>query len=313
MSCGNSFIKLCKYGVPVGVGAALSLNMMERSEQKSYLPSKISILAKGKESDILSVNNLYHGTDLKWDSNWDYRNPKSLVKPLKDNATDEEKASYEEKIKSNTPKASRIIVMVRHGQYNLDGSQDSERYLTELGRKQAEVTGIRLGALYSKYLQKLDENGNELKNNNIKLVKSSMTRATETADIILKQLPEIENSSCDLLREGAPCMPEPPSESWDPGPADFFQEGARIEAAFRKYFHRAEPSQENTSVDILVCHGNVIRYFACRALQWDPRAWLRMAVHNGSISVFVIRPSGRVSLLELGGSGHFSPDMLTFN
>ena len=73
------------------------------------------------------------------------------------------------------------------------------------------MTGIRLGALYSKYLQKLDENGNELKNNNIKLVKSSMTRATETADIILKQLPEIENSSCDLLREGAPCMPEPPS------------------------------------------------------------------------------------------------------
>ena len=73
MSCGNSFIKLCKYGIPVGVGAALSLNMMEGSEQKSYLPSKISILAKGKESDILSVNNLYHGTDLKWDSNWDYR------------------------------------------------------------------------------------------------------------------------------------------------------------------------------------------------------------------------------------------------
>ena len=52
-----------------------------------------------------------------------------MVKPLKDNATDEEKAFYEEKIKSNTPKASRIIVMVRHGQYNLDGSQDSERFV----------------------------------------------------------------------------------------------------------------------------------------------------------------------------------------
>ena len=102
-------------------------------------------------------------------------------------------------------------------------------------------------------------------------------------------------------------------ERWTPDPADFFQEGARIEAAFRKYFHRAEPSQENTSVDILVCHGNVIRYCTCRALQTDPRGWLRMAVHNGSITVFIIKPSGRVTLLELGGAGHFNPDMLTFN
>ena len=55
------------------------------------------------------------------------------------------------------------------------------------------------------------------------------------------------------------------------------------------------------------------RYFVCRALQFDPRGWLRMAVHNGSITVLVIKPSGRVSLLELGGAGHFPPEMLTFN
>ena len=30
------------------------------------------------------------------------------------------------------PKASRILVLVRHGQYNLDGTQDSERYLLGL-------------------------------------------------------------------------------------------------------------------------------------------------------------------------------------
>ena len=85
------------------------------------------------------------------------------------------------------------------------------RYLTDLGKKQAEGTGQRLGLIYSKYLQKLDENGNELKTSNIKLVKSTMTRATETANIILKHLPDIEHTSCDLLREGAPCVPDPPS------------------------------------------------------------------------------------------------------
>jgi len=252
------------------------------------------------------VNDLYHGTGSKWDSNWDKREPASIVKPLKSNATDEEKAEYETKLAEAKPKSNRIIVMVRHGQYNLDGTTDSERYLTELGQRQAEKSGVRLGQLYSKYLDKLEEG-------NIKLVKSTMTRATETANIILKQLPEIENSSCDLIREGAPCVPDPPIESWAPEQFDFFQEGAIIEAGFRKYFHRADPSQEHTSVDILVCHGNVIRYCVCRALQFSPAAWLRMSVHNGSITVLVIKPSGRVSLLELGGAGHFPTDMLTFN
>lgn len=45
---------------------------------------------------------------------------------------------------------------------------------------------------------------------------------------------------------------------------EFFRDGPRIEAAFRKYFHRAPPSQTEDSVEVLVCHANVIRYFVCR-------------------------------------------------
>ena len=47
-------------------------------------------------------------------------------------------------------------------------------------------------------------------------------------------------------------------------------DGRRIEAAFRKYFHRAEPEQEKDSYEVIVCHANVIRYFLCRALQLPP-------------------------------------------
>ena len=83
-----------------------------------------------------------------------------MVKPLKDNATDEEKTAYNDKITANTSKANRIMVLVRHGQYNLSGTKDEERYLTELGRKQADLTGHRLAQLYSTYLQKNDANGN---------------------------------------------------------------------------------------------------------------------------------------------------------
>jgi len=192
----------------------------EKGNTRTVL-GNFSVNAKARDSH--QVNDLYQGMGVKWNSNWDMREPASLVKPLKDNATDEEKAAYDEKITANTAKANRIIVMVRHGQYNLDGTQDTERYLTELGKKQAEGTGQRLALLYSKYLQKLDENGNELKNSNIKLVKSTMTRATETANIILKQLPEIEHTSCDLLREGAPCIPDPPIGLYLPPLMSFFK------------------------------------------------------------------------------------------
>ena len=41
------------------------------------------------------------------------------------------------------------------------GRVDEERYLTELGRSQADMTGQRLAKLYSKYLRKLDEEGRE--------------------------------------------------------------------------------------------------------------------------------------------------------
>lgn len=44
----------------------------------------------------------------------------------------------------------------------------------------------------------------------------------------------------------------------------YYEDGARIEAAFRKYFHRAEPEQEKDTFEVIVCHANVIRYFTCR-------------------------------------------------
>ena len=50
------------------------------------------------------------------------------------------------------------------------------------------------------------------------------------------------------------------------GMLQYFQDGARIEAAFRKYFHRADPTQKADSVEVIVCHANVIRYFVCRSV-----------------------------------------------
>uniref|UniRef100_A0A803VYK7 Serine/threonine-protein phosphatase PGAM5, mitochondrial n=1 Tax=Ficedula albicollis TaxID=59894 RepID=A0A803VYK7_FICAL len=71
-------------------------------------------------------------------------------------------------------KATRHIFLIRHSQYNLDGRADKDRTLTPLGREQAELTGRRLASLGLKFDQ---------------IIHSSMTRATETTEIISKHLP----------------------------------------------------------------------------------------------------------------------------
>ena len=69
------------------------------------------------------------------------------------------------------------------------------------GREQAEMTGKRLKELNYPYTV---------------MVNSTMTRATETANILAEHLPKVPRKSCDLLREGAPYPPEPPLGSWRP-------------------------------------------------------------------------------------------------
>ena len=65
--------------------------------------------------------------------------------------------------------------------------------------------------------------------------------------------------------------------------------------------------------DIIVCHGNVIRYFFLRALQLPPEAWLRLCTFNCSLTYFTIRPTGGVSCRTLGDVGHLDMERTTFS
>ena len=94
----------------------------------------------------------------------------------------------------------------------------------------------------------------------------------------------------------------------------------RIEAAFEKYFHRADYDEQmkedgghHHEVEIIVCHANVIRYFLCRALQLPPEAWLRYCPFNCSLTYFTIRPTGTVSCRMVGDIGHLPYDATTFS
>ncbi|XP_019879407.1 serine/threonine-protein phosphatase Pgam5, mitochondrial-like isoform X2 [Aethina tumida] len=235
----------------------------------------------------------------KWDDNWDHREPQNLVKLSHRHKVSEiGDNNNNELLEKVTPKAYRHIILIRHGQYNLDGRTDEDRVLTKLGRLQAEYTGKRLKELGIPYTD---------------MVKSTMSRAQETGSIIseiINQDNKLPISHCDLIREGAPIPPEPPIGRWKPE-VHFYQDGSRIEAGFRKYFHRASPSQEKDSFTLLVCHANVIRYFVCRALQFPAEGWLRISLNHASLTWITITPSGRCILKFLGDTGHMPPDVIS--
>jgi serine/threonine-protein phosphatase PGAM5 len=141
-------------------------------------------------SFVLSPNN----PQSKWDHNWDFRAPTSLVKPLPENASAEKQNEYNSKLEKQVPTAVRNIILIRHGQYEYRDT-DAERVLTKLGREQAELTGKRLEQI-------------RIPIDNV--VVSTMTRAQETANIILKQLSlveGIERVNCKLMEEGAVYKP----------------------------------------------------------------------------------------------------------
>lgn len=277
-----STIALCS-----GVGAASGFAVYSFYERKALINRSIE---EGSYEDV-SENK-----QRKWDSNWDKRQPKSLVKPV-DSDKPELQDKYNKKIESLKSCATRHIFLIRHGQYNVFGETDGERKLTELGRKQALFTGERLSILNYPWTT---------------ITQSTMTRAMETCSIIQKQLPEnIPLTSSDLLTEGAPIQPDPPSKHWKPELYQFYRDGARIEAAFRKFIHRAPPEQKEDSYELIVCHANVIRYFVMRSLQLNPEAWLRLSLDHASITWLSVFPNGRVALRCYSNSGYMPSDAIS--
>lgn len=233
----------------------------------------------------------------KWDKNWDFREPITAA------------TLTGQDISAEPPKKKRVrhqIVLIRHGQYE-PGGTDADRILTPLGREQATCAGKRLRELVDA--------------KQIKPIKyvfySPMQRASETHALIQPHLPPSilphHVKPCSMIMEGAVCRPSPKHDSWNPTDEEFIKDGARVHAAFLHHVHRAADDEDQSYSTILVCHGNVIRYFAMRALQLPTDAWLRTSVANASMTILDISPSGSVSMRCLGESGFLSAQNVTFN
>jgi serine/threonine-protein phosphatase PGAM5 len=253
-----------------------------------------------------------------WDYNWDGRmTPSTSLE------------SHRKGLARNVRGKTRHIILVRHGQYDESSKDDEHRKLTPLGRLQATKTGQRL-AEWTKGSSNFDDPSFHGPCP-IKAIRvSNMTRAKETAQLIAKELGggfKVEKPD-PLLNEALPAPMIPIRPDISGAEEEIDENRDRIEEAFRKYFYRrtdnehpstsdedgeSSSEEEEDEFEIIVCHGNVIRYLFCRALQFPPEAWLRMSIFNCSLTYLMVRPDGTVSARMLGDIGHLNYEESTFS
>ena len=108
-----------------------------------------------------------------------------------------------------------------------------------------------------------------------------------------------------------PGLPTPFGEYFaEKYPAGVLDGGRRqAETAFRRYFRRAHNEDRH---ELIVCHGNIIRYLVCRAIDAPTEHWTSLDVRNTGLCEISIESNWRTTLLAFNDTGHLPASLLTF-
>lgn len=188
--------------------------------------------------------------------------------------------------KTPPPQGVRYVYLIRHGHYDRVDSLDDRiaNGLSEWGRAQARLLGARLGALPVKPAR---------------FVSSDLLRAIETASEIGSLLSRTATRDTILAECTSPSSRPGLNEEHEPAELAACQ--AAMEAAWAKY---VTPSPAADEHDVLVCHGNVIRWFVNRAIGNDTRHWTSLDIGHASLTVIAVRPDGGTRLVLFSDVGH---------
>jgi|SRR6185437_4394347 len=192
------------------------------------------------------------------------------------------------------PAAARTIILVRHGNYVEDPSVNPKigPHLSPIGVAQAYLVAARLAGLPGHFDA---------------MLVSPMARARDTAAAIAASFPGRHFQVVDDLAECTPPTRRVEVTAHEK-PADMAACAARLDRVFARYFR---PATGREQTDLMVCHGNVIRYLVTRALGVDTKAWLEMSVGNASITRIRVEADGRFKVLSVGDVGHIPPNLRT--
>lgn len=182
---------------------------------------------------------------------------------------------------------TRTIFLVRHGQYGLE----DDGKLTALGREQALATGRWL--LEHLGDQKIDA-----------FWTSTLTRARETASLIasvVKTLPKVR--ALGILREGMYSK----LRGYEVPSSERLADRARADNAFSRFFRTSRTDR----LELFVCHGNLIRYLVCRAIDVPASRWTRLNSNHCGMTRILVRDTGAVRVVSYNETAHLPGQMVT--
>jgi serine/threonine-protein phosphatase PGAM5 len=191
------------------------------------------------------------------------------------------------------PGAVRTVYLIRHGAYVADRNADPQLGpgLTPLGIAQARLVAARL-------------NGSGVSFDSMTV--SPLQRARDTAAVMHETLSKVPLTQSPLLRECTPTLPEAVE-------GEVARERAactkQLDQAFAQFLVPAQGAERN---DILVAHGNVIRYLTMKALKVDAPVWAALSVAHASLTVIEVRPDGSARVLAVGDSGHIPGPLVSW-
>jgi serine/threonine-protein phosphatase PGAM5 len=194
------------------------------------------------------------------------------------------------------PSGTHYVILIRHGMYDSDSTVTDDakgNALNALGHEQARLTGQRLKGLPVKIHA---------------LVTSPYLRALETAEdigAVIGMKPVVDT----LLHECTPRFESRPDYTRLASDEEMAACETNLGAAFGRYF---APTPEADTHDVLVCHGNVIRWLVCKAMGIDPHNWRRFTIGNGSITALVVAPDGTLRMAAYSDTGHIPVEKQTW-
>lgn len=195
--------------------------------------------------------------------------------------------------------AKRYLYLIRHGQYSVTPELPQGK-LTDTGVRQSIATGLHLLDLPIR-----------------RIYASSMSRAVETAQYIADQFHQVVLEQDELIKECVPSVParlqkqiyEYAKRASDFNLGDIPMHQVQADEAYEKYFQPVKFKQDVH--ELLVCHGNIIRYLLCRVLDSPLDAWANFYVQNCSISIVRIDERNVKTIMTVNSVEHLTAEIRT--